>query len=552
MNTDGNKEYSVNWKNHMSHVRKAFDHLLNSNELTDVTLCCEGKKIGAHKMLLSACSGYFRDTFKEVPCQHPVIILYGVEYSILSDILRFIYNGEVSVDTAKLDSFLKIAQLLQISGLTDDPSDSKVEPSGVEHSDSTVSNLGIEETFVEPTTSTSKAVKRVRTKEVEGPQYKILKQDEDPVRQNDTVLISDVKCEPSELVTFEDPLEDPLQSDHSYDGRQLYGFATDQNAAEEDMKIDVDENWRFERFGEEAHPAQKLIPKSTVRTKSCIWSAFKAFCEHRKYTLDQSSSTEQISEILADWGLNMRKANGSDYKEGVVKTIWNTTAKMIQEMFYDKYKIKFDPFRDIEFKKARDSRDIKRRQLRCCPEKRKASSIIFTEDERYKIYTLWDENTPSGLQRKFFHIAGFELAWKGREAADCLTYYFKQEFDQSGVFTGRIEYNPTFSRTSNESGSNESRWLVANRTDPNICPIRLLLTLLDKRTSYSSINTDRLFLTPNPNWNKSETSAWYKDCPVGKNQISTWTKEAAEKIGIDTKIARISNRSNYPTTSKFI
>ena len=81
---------------------------------------------------------------------------------------------------------------------------------------------------------------------------------------------------------------------------------------------------------------------------------------------------------------------------------------------------------------------------------------------------------------------------------------------------------------------------------------RLLLTLLDKRTSYSSINTDRLFLTPNPNWNKSETSAWYKDCPVGKNQISTWTKEAAEKIGIDTKIARISNRSNYPTTSKFI
>lgn len=120
MSVDSNKEYSVNWKNHMIHVRKAFDNLLTSNELTDVTLYCEGQKIGAHKILLSACSAYFRDTFKDVPSPHPVIVLYGVEYGVLTDILHFIYNGEVSVDTAKLDAFLKTAQLLQISGLTDD------------------------------------------------------------------------------------------------------------------------------------------------------------------------------------------------------------------------------------------------------------------------------------------------------------------------------------------------------------------------------------------------------------------------------------------------
>jgi len=38
--------------------------LRSDEELVDVTLSCEGKRIRAHKMLLSACSTYFRDLFK--------------------------------------------------------------------------------------------------------------------------------------------------------------------------------------------------------------------------------------------------------------------------------------------------------------------------------------------------------------------------------------------------------------------------------------------------------------------------------------------------------
>ncbi len=37
---------------------------LESSDLVDVTLGVEGKKFGAHKMLLSACSPYFRDLLK--------------------------------------------------------------------------------------------------------------------------------------------------------------------------------------------------------------------------------------------------------------------------------------------------------------------------------------------------------------------------------------------------------------------------------------------------------------------------------------------------------
>ncbi|KAK9885833.1 hypothetical protein WA026_013704 [Henosepilachna vigintioctopunctata] len=64
--------------------------------------------------------------------------------------------------------------------------------------------------------------------------------------------------------------------------------------------------------------------------------------------------------------------------------------------------------------------------------------------------------------------------------------------------------------------------------------------MLSKRTP--NIKTNRLFLTPNPDWQK--TKIWYKNCPVGLNQLSKWTRLAAESIGHDKKKQKISNHSN--------
>lgn len=117
-----NDQYALNWSNHTNHIRKAFDTQLAGSDFVDVTLSCEGKKISAHKMLLSACSPYFYDLFRDNPCQHPIVILRDVKFQNLLDILKFMYNGEVSVATENFDSFLKTAELLQVSGLTDDES----------------------------------------------------------------------------------------------------------------------------------------------------------------------------------------------------------------------------------------------------------------------------------------------------------------------------------------------------------------------------------------------------------------------------------------------
>lgn len=58
------QQFSLRWNNYLRHITSAFDTLRTDEDLVDVTLSCEGRRIRAHKMLLSACSTYFRDLFK--------------------------------------------------------------------------------------------------------------------------------------------------------------------------------------------------------------------------------------------------------------------------------------------------------------------------------------------------------------------------------------------------------------------------------------------------------------------------------------------------------
>ncbi|XP_046961771.1 broad-complex core protein isoforms 1/2/3/4/5-like [Vanessa cardui] len=116
-------QFSLRWNNYVNHVTEAFNSLRFENDLVDVTLCCDGGKIRAHKMLLSACSNYFKQIFKENPCQHPVIIFRNFKYEDLNAIINFMYHGEVNIFQEQLESFLITAELLEVKGLTDNSED---------------------------------------------------------------------------------------------------------------------------------------------------------------------------------------------------------------------------------------------------------------------------------------------------------------------------------------------------------------------------------------------------------------------------------------------
>ncbi|XP_059487851.1 protein bric-a-brac 2-like isoform X45 [Neocloeon triangulifer] len=132
-------QYSLRWNNYVKHVSTAFEALRCDRDLVDVTLSCEGKKIPAHKMLLSACSSYFKSLFKENPCQHPVIIFRNVAFDDLMALVDFMYKGEVNVEQEQLASFLNTAELLEVQGLTNSGKDVEKSKTTVEE-EKTVKN----------------------------------------------------------------------------------------------------------------------------------------------------------------------------------------------------------------------------------------------------------------------------------------------------------------------------------------------------------------------------------------------------------------------------
>lgn len=48
-------------------------------------------------------------------------------------------------------------------------------------------------------------------------------------------------------------------------------------------------------------------------------------------------------------------------------------------------------------------------------------------------------------------------------------------------------------------------------------------------------------------WKKVNSVGFFKNCPIGRNEISKWTKAAAQQIGLDTQHNKITNHSNRST-----
>merc|ERR1712203_1217599 len=75
-------------------------------------------QIQAHKVILSACSPFFRGVLRRNPHAHPLLYLKGVKFSDLTAVLNFMYHGEVNVAQEELNSFLAVAEELRVKGLT--------------------------------------------------------------------------------------------------------------------------------------------------------------------------------------------------------------------------------------------------------------------------------------------------------------------------------------------------------------------------------------------------------------------------------------------------
>lgn len=89
MNTS--TQYSMRWDNFSSHFTSEFGSLRNDEQFVDVTLCCDDQFIKAHKVILSACSPYFKKILTVKPHRNYVslvIINYCIYFYVLDESIK--------------------------------------------------------------------------------------------------------------------------------------------------------------------------------------------------------------------------------------------------------------------------------------------------------------------------------------------------------------------------------------------------------------------------------------------------------------------------------
>ena len=112
------EQFCLKWNDFQATVSQSFRSLRQEEDFYDVTLVSEDAlQLSAHKLVLSACSSFFKNILKKNIHQSPLIYLSGVSSRNLKSVLDYIYCGEVQLFQDQLDSFLEVAKNLKISGL---------------------------------------------------------------------------------------------------------------------------------------------------------------------------------------------------------------------------------------------------------------------------------------------------------------------------------------------------------------------------------------------------------------------------------------------------
>ena len=108
----------LQWNDFQENVKSSFAKLRGITDFVDVTLACEdGHQIEAHKVILAASSPFFETILKKNKHSHPLIFMRGMKSIDLVALVDFLYFGEAKVFQENLDSFLAIAEELQLKGL---------------------------------------------------------------------------------------------------------------------------------------------------------------------------------------------------------------------------------------------------------------------------------------------------------------------------------------------------------------------------------------------------------------------------------------------------
>merc|ERR1719186_1568500 len=111
--------YVLHTKDFESTVTLGWRELRNDVDFYDMAIACDDQQANVHKIVISTWSPVLKNILKNNPLPNPIIYLRGVSYFQLTNVIDFMYRGEIKIPCDYIDDFFNVAKDLKVIGLTE-------------------------------------------------------------------------------------------------------------------------------------------------------------------------------------------------------------------------------------------------------------------------------------------------------------------------------------------------------------------------------------------------------------------------------------------------
>ena len=180
----------------------------------------------------------------------------------------------------------------------------------------------------------------------------------------------------------------------------------------------------------------------------------------------------QTADMLVKVAFNLKQKNGSVYKDKSWKQNFYNICHLVQREVFEHQKVHLDYKDDPTFRPVKDAKQVVRKEIQEDPTKHEENAAPLTIDEFIKICNLFTDDNPDGLNRLNFFLLQVLFMERGGAGSRYKLHHFKFEKDNTGERTGRLLYNPIFTKKTQvtEKEREEKEKMLAVWNDPDQCP----------------------------------------------------------------------------------
>ena len=261
-----------------------------------------------------------------------------------------------------------------------------------------------------------------------------------------------------------------------------------------------------------------LRNKDSEATRKSTEKAVKLL---RTYLHEKGQSEEfekltkaELDSVLCLFYVEIRKQDGDYYKTASLNSIRAGLCRHLK----DNGKSGIDLIKDTEFEESNTAFKAALVQLKDIG---KGDTVPHTDIDENDMQTLYssgvlNDDTPCALQRKVWFELMIYICRRGRENLRKLTKdHFAVNRDSKGrkyVYQARDELTKKVREDSTSSRVDKGRMYATGTVG---CPV----ASFEKYVSKLNDNCEAFFQTPKPNTPTDDETPWYKNSPVGTNQL---------------------------------